>query len=89
MINVEACYVTESTIHYYCPYCWTNSRGKKFSSNILKNGNIASFRVPTTHTHGNENESTEGNWITHRSSHCTINAEPVDIHITDETERKE
>ncbi len=89
MVVVEACYITPTTIQYYCPFCWTNSRGKKFSSNILKNGNIARFRVPTIHKHGNENESTEGNWVTHRSSHCRFNGEPVDIYITDQTERKE
>ena len=89
MVHVEATYITPTTINYQCPFCWTNSRGKKFSSNILKNGNVARCRVPSVHKHGNEKESNEGNWISHRSSHCTINSEPVEIHITDKTERTE
>jgi hypothetical protein len=89
VVIVEACYITPTTIQYYCPCCWTNSQGKKFKSNKMKNGKVAKYRVPTTHKHGNETESIEGNWVSHRASHCRFNDEPVEIHITDQTERRE
>ncbi len=88
MVDVIAKIITSKKIFYECPFCYSNKSGSKtYSSNRLKNGRVAISRIPTIHHHGNEHQTTEGNWTTHRTSHCCYNDEGVMIHITDETER--
>ncbi len=87
-IDVTADKITSKKIYYFCPFCFTNkSKTKTFNSRYFKNGNIAINRIPTIHHHGNEFNKIVGNWSTHRTSHCSVNREDVEIHITDETER--
>ena len=88
MIDIVATKITSTKIYYECPFCFTNkSHSKTYSSKYFKNGREALNRIPTIHHHGNNRRTIEGNWNTHRSSHCCYNNEEVNIHITDETER--
>lgn len=89
MLNVVAQKITVNKISYECPFCYTNKTNTKiYETNKLKNGRIALNRIPTIHSHGNENETISGNWNTYRSSHCIINDKSINIHITDETKRE-
>ena len=87
MIEVEATEITERKIFYTCPFCFTNKKRDIFDSRYLKNGRIAKNRVPTRHHHGNEMRTIEGEWETHRTTHCTVNKECVLIKITENTKR--
>ncbi len=89
MLEVVAKKITDKKIFYECPYCFTNkAKTNTYSSKFYKNGREAVGRIPTIHHHGNEHQTTEGNWTTHRCSHCRVNDEGVNIHITDETIRQ-
>lgn len=89
MIDVIAKTITDKKIYYECPFCFTNkSHSKTYSSKFMKNGREAINRIPNIHHHGNEHQTTQGNWTTHRCSHCCYNTEGVMIHITDATVRK-
>ncbi len=89
MVEVVASKITKTQIFYECPFCFTNKgRTQHYPSPYLKNGKLATNRIPTVHRHGNERQSTDDMvWTTHRSSHCMFNQEPVEIHITNETKR--
>ncbi len=88
MIDVVAQSITSKKIFYECPFCFTNKSGSKtFRSKYFKNGKEAINRIPTIHHHGNEHQTNEGNWVTHRCSHCCYNDESVNIHITADTIR--
>ena len=83
---VNAKSISDTKIHYSCPFCFQNTSGKIFGSQHYKNGKVAKGRAPTVHHHGNETQRLD-NFHTDRFSHCTINRSPVEIHVTNETKR--
>ncbi len=88
MIEVIASHITPRKIFYNCPFCFSNKDGSKIYPNkFLKNGKEAKHRRQTKHHHGNEMQTIEGNWETHRTSHCRINDESICIIINEQTQR--
>jgi len=89
MMEVEADLITKRKIFYKCPFCWTNKgKLKYYDSQYFKNGNIAPNRIPMMHSHGNDEQTIEGNWETTRGSHCERIEGNLIIHITDNTARQ-
>lgn len=53
---VNAKSISDTKIHYSCPFCFQNTSGKIFGSQHYKNGKVAKGRAPTVHHHGNETQ---------------------------------
>ncbi len=78
--------ITKNSISYKCPYCVRTSSGKLYDANTCK----YKLAQPTIHHHGNEEENTmlPVGWFTFRTSHCSINKDPIQLVITDQTQRR-
>ncbi|MBC8307152.1 MAG: hypothetical protein H8E55_66745 [Pelagibacterales bacterium] len=84
MVRVKCILVDSVHIHYECPYCWTVGHKIK-ASPYKKNGYPYVYAHPTIHRHGS-NRGKIGYGIQHRTSHCTVNNESVEICIDETTE---
>ena len=78
--------ISKDKITYKCPYCVRTSSGRLYDASTCK----YKLAQPTIHQHGNEVEDAmlPVGWFTFRASHCSINKDPVQLVITDQTQRR-